>query len=84
MLLTTGREQPRKFVTLIVVSGNTESLNYAGNDGTREHSRLTMLLGNAPRDSSAKPRLDVQKHVTLANENIGTASTPYLHCKQSS
>ncbi len=32
-------------------SGNTESLNYAGNDGTCDHSWLTMLLGNAPQVS---------------------------------
>ncbi len=32
-----------------MVSGNTESLNYAGNDGTCDHSWLTILLGNAPQ-----------------------------------
>ncbi len=31
-----------------LVSGNTESLNYAGNDETCDHSWLTMLLGTAP------------------------------------
>ncbi len=31
-----------------MVSGNTESFNYSGNDGTCDHSWLTMLLGNAP------------------------------------
>ncbi len=32
--------------------GSTESLNYAGNDGTCDHSWLTMRLGNAPLVSS--------------------------------
>ncbi len=32
-----------------MVSGNTVSLNYAGNDGTCDHSWLTMLFGNAPQ-----------------------------------
>ncbi len=54
LFLTTGRElqfKPNRFVTLIAnirlnyVSGNTEYLNYAGNDGTCDHSWLTMLLG---------------------------------------
>ncbi len=56
MLLTTGRElqfKPRKFVTLManvrLNYGNTESLNYASNDGTCDHSWLMMLLGNAPQ-----------------------------------
>ena len=31
-----------------MVSGNTDSLNYADNDGTCDHSWLTMLSGNAP------------------------------------
>ncbi len=30
-----------------MVSGNTKSLNYAGNDGTCDYSWLAMLLGNA-------------------------------------
>ncbi len=43
-----------------MVSGNTESLTYAGNDGTCDHSWLTMLLGNAPQDG-----LDLeQEHFT--------------------
>ncbi len=35
-----------------MVSGNTESLNYAGNDGTCNHSWLTKLLGNVPMDEA--------------------------------
>ncbi len=31
-----------------MVSGNTESLSYVGNDGTCDHSWLTMLLGKRP------------------------------------
>ncbi len=32
-----------------MVSGNTESLNYVGNDGTCDHSWLMMHLGNVPQ-----------------------------------
>ncbi len=40
-------------------SGNTESLNYAGNDGTCDHSRLMMLLGNAPQVGTQMSGLDL-------------------------
>jgi len=34
-----------------MVSGNTDPLNYADNDGTCDHIWLTMLSGNAPQGS---------------------------------
>ncbi len=71
MLLTTGRElqfQPHKFVTLIANVRlnygfrNTELLNYAGNDGTCDHSWLMTLLGNAPQIINLHQEV-VQYHV---------------------
>jgi len=48
VLLNSG--QPHNFAMLFaMVSGNTDSLNCADKNGTRDHGWLTALLGNAPQ-----------------------------------
>ncbi len=49
-----------------MVSGNTESLNYVGNDGTCDHSWLMMLLGNATLVSAALSRTHLMPSAGLS------------------
>ncbi len=54
------------YIYVSMVSGNTESLNYVGNDGTCDHSWLMMLLGNATLVSAALSRTHLMPSAGLS------------------